>query len=372
MHILDTNFNTVEGGEFHDIGDTSEHPETTEEDLLIDANVDVDVTRQARRTFTATLLNPDGIFSPGSTFGGLFYVDRMVLLYRGIDYGDSKELIPVGTFMIDHADINAERGMSILVLSGTDLWKKLLKSQFTAPYSWASGTNINTVISALAASAGVTKLNLDPLSERVTSAKQLSKVLAVERGDNRGDVLRALCDSYGIDVYFDPLGTLTTQDFQTPEDTSVVWTYDSTSSNNLVTVQSAITDEKLYNTIMVIGTADKTNTVVSVKKNNDPRSATNVTRIGERVLKYESDQIGTQAVADAVANRLFYQNVIVSDDITLETVCNPAFEGNDVIRVVEAEFTKLNGTYRMKAFTVPMSTSRQTIRLQANLSLATS
>lgn len=363
LHVLTTDMQEVEGGQFHDTGDSSD----SDEDLIVDGNVDVDVTRQVRRTFTATLLNPDGRYSPGSDWAGLFYVNRIVQLHRGLDYGDSTELVPIGTFMIDHADVNAERGMSVVVLSGSDLWKKLLKAEFSAPASWAAGTNVNTVIKAIADGAGITAYNLDPLSERATAAKQLSAAFSVERGDNRGEAVRTLADSFGIDAYLDPRGVFTTQDFNTPSDSAVVWEYVAASSNNLLAAQSAFTDEKLYNAVLVIGTADKDNVVVSYRRNTDPSSPTNVTRIGERTFKYESDTIGTQAQADAAANKLFYDNVVVSDDITLDVICNPAFEGNDVVRVVEDDFTKLNSAYRLKAFTVPLSTSKQVLRMQANI-----
>jgi len=369
MHVLDTDFNTIQ--EFHDIGDPGSHF-AEDEDLIIDGNVDVDVTRAGRRTFTANLLNPDGRYSPGTDWAGTFYVNRLIRLYRGLDFGDSLELVPIGTFMIDHADVSAERGMSVVILSGSDLWKKLAKAQFTAPFKWVAGTPVNTVIKAIADAAGVTRYNLDPLTERVTTGKELWSAFYVERGDIRGEAIRRLCTSYGIDVYFDPLGVFTTQDFNTPEDRSVVWEYDSDHSNNLITAQSAFTDEKLYNAVLVVGTANKDLTVVSRMRNTDPTSQTNITRLGERTLKFESDTIGTQVAADAAAQKLFYDNVVVSDDITLEVLCNPAYEGNDVIRVTEPEFTKLSGAYRLKAFTVPMSTSKQTLRLQANIQLVTS
>lgn len=365
MHVLDTDMQPIAGGQFHDAGDQSD----SDEDLIIDGNVDVDVTRQVRRTFTATMLNPDGRYSPGSDWAGMFYVNRIIRLYRGLDYGDEAELVPIGTFMIDHVDVNAERGMSALVLSGSDLWKKLIKSEFSNPASWAAGTPINTAIKAIADAAGITSYNLDPLSERAAAGKQFSTTFSVERGDNRGDAVRAIADAYGIDAYLDPLGVFTTQDFNTPSDGAVVWEYIAETSNNLLTAQSAFTDEKLYNSVLVLGTADHENVIVSYRANQDPSSPTNTTRLGDRTLKFESDLIGTQAAADAASLKLFYDNVVVSDDITLDVICNPAFEGNDVIRVIEDEFTKLHDSYRLKALTVPMSTSKQVLRMQANISL---
>jgi hypothetical protein len=362
MDVLDTNFNVV--SQFHDIGSGD-----AATDILIDGNVDVDVTRFTRRTFSANALNPAGIWSPGSDWGGTFYVNRMVRLWRGIDYGSGYELVPLGTFMIDAADVEVERSMSVVTLSGSDLWKKFGKSAFGSAKSWAVGTHINTIITYIASQCGVTLLNLDPLSSRASGDNLITKVFAVERADNRGEALGRLATAYGIDIYFDPLGRLTTQDFRAPGDVAVVYEYGPTKNNNLISIKATFTDDNLYNSVLVYGTGDK-NTAVAYKiRDTNPNSVTNITRIGERVLIYQSDTITTAAVAQATALRLFYKNVLVNEDITLDAICNPAYEGNDVISVVETDYSKMNDTFRIKAFTVPLSTSRQTIRLLREIKL---
>jgi len=359
MQVLDTDYNVIESGEFHDIANGE-----AATDILVDGNVDVDTTRLTRRTFTTNLLNPAGVWSPGSEWGGTFYVNRLIRLWRGIEYGPGAvEYAPVGTFLIDHADIAVERGMSLVVLTGSDLWKKFTKSTFSRNKSWAAGTSINTIIAYIADQAGVTRLNLDPLSSRATADKQVAKTFAVEQGDNRGEAIAKLCKDNGIDVFFDPLGRLTTEDLNTPGSRAVVYTYDPDDNNNLITVKASYTDENLYNTVLVLGTKNKDAIIVARVRDTDPTSVTSVDRIGERVFKYESDSIDTQAQANSVATQLFYKHVLINEDITLETICNPAYEGNDVIKVRELDFSGLNKNYRLKAFTIPMSTSRQSIRL---------
>lgn len=363
MDVLDTDFNVVE--QFRDIG----NPSGDATDILVDGNVDVDVTRLTRRTFTANTLNPSGVWSPGSDWSGTFYVNRLIRLWRGIDYGTGYEMVPIGTFMIDSADVAVERNMSVVVLSGSDLWKKFGKSVFPATRTWAVGDSINTIITYIANQAGVTRLNLDPLASRVAGDKVTTRKFTVEQGDNRGEAIAGLCKAYGIDVYFDTLGRLTTQDFRTPGDQAVVYTYDPTDNNNLLTIKAAFTDENLYNSVLVVGTANKDAIVRYRVRDTSAVSVTSVNRIGERVFIYESDNIGTITLARTAAERLFYQKVLINEDITLETICNPAFEGNDVIKVRETEFSKLNLNFRIKAFTVPLSTSKQSIRLLREIRL---
>lgn len=362
IEVLDTNFQTV--AVFNDVGDP-----TNPTQVLVDGSVDVDTTRLTRRTFTATVLNNDGAWSPQSDWGGLFYVNRLIRLYRGIDFGDSVELVPIGTFMVDHADVTVERNMSMVVLSGSDLWKKLGKATFPLNASWPAGTSINTIFGNVATDAGITRVNLDPLSSRATADTQLGKAFPVQQGDNKGEALARLAKSFGVEIYFDPLGTLVTEDFRTPGGTGVVYTYDPEVNNNLLAVKAGYTDENLYNSVLVIGTKDKNNVVTARVRDTDAASVTNLTRLGERVFKYESDQIGTTALATSAATKLFYEKVLINEDITLDTICNPALEGNDVIRVNEPDFSQLSSKYRLRAFTVPLSASKQSLRLLREVKL---
>ena len=362
MDVLDTDFNVVH--QFHDVG-SGDDPT----DILVDGNVDADTTRLTRRTFTANVLNPDGIWSPGSDWGGMFYVNRMIRTWRGIDFGSGYELVPTGTFLIDSADVIVERSMSMVTLSGSDLWKKFGKSAFPKAKSWADGTSINSIIASVADAAGITVLNLDPLLDRASADRLITKTFAVERGDNRGEALARLATAHGIDIYFDVLGRLTTQDFNAPGDKAIVYHYGPDRNNNLLTVKASFTDDNLYNAVLVVGTGDKDNVVTFRVRDTDPTSVTNVDRIGERVFIYESDSIKDVGVAETTAIRLFYKKVLINEDITLETICHPAFEGNDVINVKETEFSGLDSNFRIKAFTVPMSTTRQTIRLLREIKL---
>lgn len=221
MDVLDTDLQPVDSGTFFDVGYGSD---TTA--ILVDGEVEIDVSRLARRTFTATLLNTYGQWSPLADWSGTFYVDRVIRLWRGVRFSDSStELVPIGTFFIDHADVVVERNMSIVVLSGTDFAKKLTKSQFTAPQSWAVNTAINDVIVDIAAAAGITQINLDPLASRTSDEKLLNKKLNVEAGDSAASTLEDLVKSYGIDLYFDPLGTLVSEDLTNPADREVVFRY---------------------------------------------------------------------------------------------------------------------------------------------------
>ena len=357
--VLDTDFNVVAGGEFY-----SESTERFIQNYIVDGSVDVDVSRATRRNFTMQLLNPDGEFSPGSDWAGLFYVNRLIRIWRGIDFGSSIEWVPVGTFFIDHADIIVERNMSMVTLAGSDGWKQLAKAQLGYTRKYAEGTGINIVIKDLAQRCGVNTFLFDPLTDggRTSDSRTLNKALKVEQDDFLGEVIAKLAKDFGIDCYFDALGRLVTQDFTDSRDRATVWTYAPGDDNNLLSLRVSYKDDNLFNHVMVWATGDKDNLIISNRQDTDPTSPTRIAAIGRRTFKYETDTISTQAAADAAARKLFNTVIVVNEDITGEAICNPAFEGNDVVALREDEFTFINRRYRLLSFSVPLASSRQTFK----------
>ena len=137
--VLDTECNVVAGGEFYE----ANMKRTEIQNIIVDGNVDLDIERGPRRKFQMQLLNKEAEFSPTSDWAGMFYVDRLIRLWRGIQLGTETEWVPIGTFMVDDADVIVERNMSMVVLSGQDLWKKLNKSELARAKSFPVGTNAN-------------------------------------------------------------------------------------------------------------------------------------------------------------------------------------------------------------------------------------
>ena len=379
--VLDTDFNVVTGGTFYDTGrmdgllvpGVSEDSERWNNALMgnrrsgviqnyiVDGSVDADASRGTRRTMNLSLMNPDAEFTPRSDWGGLFYVNRLIRIERGVLLNGEEELVPVGTFMIDTADVVVERNMSIVVLTGSDLWKMVNKAKFGTPVRWPAGTDVQYIIKSMAEYAGVRRFVIDPLSHRSAQTRQIQAAVNYERDAVIGDEILKLATAWGLDVYFDPLGRMVSQDLRL--DGPTVWTYQPGEDTSLLTVKASYKDEQLYNHIVVAGTADTENPVYRTATDRDPQSPTYYLRIGKRTLFYESTFIATEDQANDVAWKLLAQNTKMAEDIELQTICNPAFECNDVIEIREPTFSKINSRQLIQSFSVPLSASRQTIRL---------
>jgi hypothetical protein len=89
------------------------------------------------------------------------------------------------------------------------------------------------------------------------------------------------------------------------------------------------------------------------------------------MYRYESGVLGTQEAVDKSALTLFNRNSLLSSSLNLEAICNPALEGNDVVEINEPDFAKVNGRYRIGAFSVPLYTSKQKITVNKVVNVTT-
>lgn len=362
--------------------------------FVSDGNVDVDVTRLTRRTAELTILNPTRKFTPRKTkerdtdnsnetdpeLVGYVYLNRLVRLERGIHISAKQHIyVPIGTFMIDIAEIIVERNMSVVVLTMSDLGKKLAKSYFggdtpTGTVTYPDGTRYTKIIKDLISDAGIPltgkmQANIDELESRTLAQKTIKKKLKFERGESRGERLKELCDKWDIDIYFDPMGRFIAQDRR--ENKEPVWEFRSSADGTgmLVSVKRSLSDDSLYNHVIVIGTGNKKGIVRAERKNENPSSPTSISEIGDRVYYLESENISDQSEAISARDRAWKLRLQLEETVTCETVCMPALEGNDVVRIYENDHAfifdpkdkNLGKKYRLRRFNVPLVTSRQTI-----------
>jgi hypothetical protein len=366
--LLDSDFKEVPDGDFFTAGADDF------QDYIVDGNVDIDFSRGTRRTAELTILNTDGEFTPTNAttdYDGKFYVNRNIRLFRGVVLsGGTTVYAPIGTFMIDSLDVLVERNMTLMNFTLSDHWKKLQKSLITRTWTHPAGTPINDSIRSLAGNAGADyplAPALDPLDSR--SNKTLTTAIKFERGDSRGDKMKEIANKYGIDIFFNQEGRLVSQDRKTPKDAQEVWHFYSSSSTvtsgMLVSVRRTLTDDNLYNHVFVIGTGNPTSPVIYEAKTTTASSTISIDRIGDRVKILEGSW-KTQEQVNAAGEKLWAQRFNLFEEVVIDTICNPALDADDVIRITEP-YSKLSGLYRINTMNVPLTTSKQTISCIRNI-----
>lgn len=369
VDLLDENLKPV-GDKLWTGGASSRRGEL--QNLVSDGNIDVDVERGTRRTGELTLLNPTSEFTPAldgfdheGPWSGKIYLNRRIRIWRGVKVGEMELFVPVGTFMIDSTEVIIEQNMSLVNLTMSDMWKKLTKSHFGYNKTYPKGTLYNDIIRDMLDSAGVHRRGLDTLSGRDSADRKTTSPVKISRGDSRGEKLKELAKAWNIDIYADPMGVVRSEDRKEYEDKRTVWRFMSgeldayNRNSGLISLTRSFNDDNLYNHVVIIGTGDPKNTVRAQKK--DTKTKLSVNNIGDRVFIKEFEKISTQAQADAALKRIWKRRVQLSESINAEVICNPALEGDDVIRFVERDRAKVDSKYRLRRFNVPLVTSKQTV-----------
>lgn len=370
--LLDSDFKEVPDGDFFTAGADDF------QDFIVDGSVDIDLTRGTRRTAELSILNNNGEFTPTvatTDYDGKFYVNRNVRLYRGVVIaGGTPVYSPIGTFMIDSIDTMVERNMSQVNLTMSDHWKKLTKSLVVRTKVYKTNTNLNDIIRDMAAQSGADyplAPALDPMTTRTTAAKNTTAAITLERGASRGEALKDLGNTYGLDIYFNQEGRLVSNDRRAPVDAQEVWHFYSSEGQStfgmLNSVRKTISDDNLYNHVFVIGLGDEKKPVFSEMRNDDRASIVNIDRVGDRVNIVENQTWKTQAQVTSAAQKLWDKRFNLFEEIVIDVVCNPALEADDVIRITEPKFAKVGGLYRISQMNVPLVTSKQTIRVLRNI-----
>jgi hypothetical protein len=376
VEMLDENLDPVEDGDLF-----SADVENELTNFITDGSVDVDVSRGTRRTSEITLLNPSAEFTPATQgydsegdWVGKLYLDRNVRVHRGLYYNGQALYAPVGTFMIDGIDVQVEQNMSQVILTMSDRWKKLSKSFFANHKTYDKGTLYNDIIIDMVHDAGIleSQRTLDGLGKRDSDDRKIHRDLKVDAGASRGDLLKKYCKKWNIDIFFNPLGRLVSEDRTRPRDKASVWKYhwSDDSSGMLVNMTRSFSDDNLYNHVVVRGMKDtepgngKTMKPFFVeKKNTNPASKFCINRMGDRVLFIDDDSINTVAEANKALERAWSIRTQMSESVRFQAISNPLLEGDDNITLEERNYAKLDDRYRLQRFDIPLVTSLQTLEV---------
>jgi hypothetical protein len=318
---------------------------------LVTGNVTVDRDRDERRAIDILLENSDGALKMNPLDG--FWYDKVIKTFWGIRYYDSVAMewrvweTPLGEFMIDRID--EDRFPNAVKVTGRDFTKKCLISKLAYSLSFQSGLPVESIIKALAANCGITKFALPVTGQNYTSD------LVFTRGTERWKVMQELASTVGYEVYFRADGCLSMRLLPDPTTQPVSWSFNYGGGGSLVDYSRSSDDSRIYNHIMVTGakvggdmsavpgeipTDDENQTaeiVFAEVINTDPGSPTNVARIGDRVLPYESDLFTTQASAMEYALTMLRIAALEEYTMSFKSLMLPWLEPTDIVEIIEDE-----------------------------------
>lgn len=315
---------------------------------ITDGSVAVE-DQPVRRRSVLTLVDPDGTMTPADAGDLLAPYGNELKLFRGI----TGELIPLGVFRIaDFRCYDSGAGMTINV-DGFDRARTVQRARLTTDYIVAAGTNYATAIQSLISSR-VPWITFNFITTGLTTPQ-----LVFSAGDDPWQRAQEMASSIGCILFFDVVGVCTLQSIASPTTGASVWTYAEGAEAQILYLVKSMTDKDAYS--RVIRTGETSSNTVPVKGealDSDPASPTYYLGPFGDVVDYESSQfITTTAQANAAA--LAHLNKVkgATEDVSFNTVVNPAHELFDVITIVR-EKSHVNSVFLIDRMTIPMTYMR--------------
>lgn len=333
---------------------------------LISGSVTVDRDRDEMRAFDVLLENKDKVLK-NDPYDGLWY-DKILKPYWGVKYYDHATSMwrtwfaPLGVFMIDRIDF--DRFPNAVKVTGRDLTKKCLVSQLTNTMTFPVGTPLESIIRAVAANAGITKFALP------TTGAAYSKDIVFTRGTDRWKVMKQLANTISCEVFFRADGALCMQPYPDPTLDPVAWSFTQGTGGSLIKYAKSSNDSRIFNHVIVTGAtiggepdelaaAVTGNTVSEVifaeAKNTDPGSPTNITRIGDRSLPYQSDLFTSVAQAQEYADTMMRIASLEEYSMNFESLIMPWLNAGNIVEIKEQDDDEYTpNRFLLTNFTVPL------------------
>lgn len=237
--------------------------------------------------------------------------------------------VQIGEFLID--SIKEAHFPHRVKVTGRDYTKKCIQSKYVVATSYASGQSIESLIKTIAQNAGITKFLLP------TTGQIVGKSFFFDADYTRWQAMKDIANAYGYDVFFDAQGYLVLEEFQDPITAPLTYVLETGQYGNLVTYEKATNDTRIYNHIVVTGESSDQNTIpVSAEaKNTEPSSPTRIARLGDRVYRYTSSFITTQAQAQDVADKFLKIHALEEYDLNFSSICLPWLEVGEIVQFVD-------------------------------------
>jgi hypothetical protein len=333
---------------------------------LSQGSVSIDRDRDERRTCDFLLVNTDKMLK-NDPYNG-FWFDKILKAYWGIKYYDytlkrwRRWETPLGVFMIDRIDF--DRFPNAVKVTGRDYTKKCLVSQLPNTLSFPVGTAVEAIIRAVAANAGVKNFALP------TTGAAYAKDLVFTRGTDRWKVISQLADTIGFEVFFRADGALTMKPYPDPTLDPIAWSFTQGQNGTLIKYTKSSNDSRIFNHVIVTGatiggepdslggavTGSTVSEVIFAEARNiDPGSPTNIDRLGDRVLPYQSDLFTSVSQAQNYADTMMRVASLEEYSMNFESLLVPWLNAGDIVEIRQPEDDEYTpNRFLLSNFTVPL------------------
>ncbi len=316
---------------------------------LIDGSVSLDATAATRAT-CELLIDPENL--PTDSGSPMAPYGNEIALSRGVEFSNgTRELVPLGIFRIDSAEVEDTGNDFSLRVPGFDRSVKIIEAVFEQPYEQVAGVLIPQAIQALI-------VEVYPECEfNFVSTSLAVPALTAQEGDDRWDFCQGLAEAVGCSLYFDrdgictlapvPLGTASavTQIAEGEVLLSASRTWTRADAVNRVVVTSQNAGTSVYRGVAV--------------DDNDASPTRYGGPFGRATMVWSPSGPAESAItsneqAAHVAQVALSKNLGISQQVSFSALVNPALDPFDVVRIRRAR-AGVDEDHIIDSLTIPLS-----------------
>src|SRR6266540_1056901 len=345
----------------------------TEAGVVIDGSVSASHSA-TERTGGISLIDRDRSLTPTDIDDLLVPGGNEIRLWRGVYFSDAteqdrrdetdKELIPLGTFRFTNV---AASPPSITIHEMYDRSWVVSGEKFENVTTIAAGTLLTEAIESLLKKAMPSVETNFPDTDETTLA------MIFEAESDPWEICQLLAANLGMRLFFNQMGVcVMTQEAEQDID-PVVWSFDNTSIEDpSIAIGHPEFDWQgtSFNKIIVIAENSNLATPLrAVATDSDPKSITKYGgKYGRRLAPIIRDEkIATQAQANARAKKELQQQLGLVQQLSINSLVNPAFEIDDLVEIVyEDGDISISQVHIIDNFQVPIRAS-SSMKLQTRI-----
>lgn len=263
---------------------------------------------------------------PGQDTYGLVSTPGAIFTIRhGIDYGaGSVELIDCGEYEAASGGVRIAGGD--ISLSLADLWQRVDRCKFLAPYSAPSGSRGLLIANVVAAAV--------PAATVYVNANGGQHEEGTNLWDERTSFIADLSKDGSLDVGFDASGDFRIRNEPILDPATSVWTFRTgLDAGNIETAERQRPFNQLYNTVIMQPLDSSQAFDEQVVQISDPAHPRHPSKVGVVPFFYKSATANTDAEALQVAVTILQRVAGSTETVNIDGIGNPALEVGDVVTI---------------------------------------
>jgi len=238
----------------------------------------------------------------------------------------------VGEFLVEN--INEDYFPGLTHVSGRDYTAKCMNSLIPKTLSFAAGTRLDTLVTALAANSGITKMEVPKVPDKLESR------LDVEFGTERWRVMRDACEQMNYELFFNHNGVLIMRPYLDPTTSPISWTFKTGKQGNLVTYSRSTNDSRVKNHVIVLGGLSSDKDVLPAwgeAKNTESSSPTRIGRLGDRTRVRNAPWLKKDLKCRQMAQRILKIAALETYEISYSSYVYPWMEAGEIVKFLDPD-----------------------------------